>query len=483
MSDTFLHGIETIEKNDGPRPIETIDTATILLLFTAPAADATIWPLNTPKLILGERGFPGGLGSSGTGPDAFDGLWDQASKKGLAKIMAIRIAEDEDAAVQMGNVIGDRLLRTGMHAARDGRADLGITPRLLVAPGFTSNRPTDGVQSIALDDAGAGYTVAPTVTITGDGTGAAAIATIDANGEVTEVVVTNPGAGYTGAVVAFSGGGGGAGAAATATLGQVANPVATELLTLANRFRAGVIVDGPNTDAAAAYQYRLDYDTDRMLIVDPHVKVFKGSAVQTEPASARVAGLQAKIDLEEGFWVSPSNHVLEGVVGTARVVEHSLYERDVESQYLNQNAIATVVRAPSGGWKLWGNRVPSSDPLNIFWARRRAHDVIIDSIEEAHEWAVDKPFSLQLLLDIAESVNAKLRVWKRLGATLGGRVWLDPELNTPLTLASGQLYIHYDAEGPAPLEHLVFVFNRNTGYYTELTEDAAREIARLASAA
>ena len=74
-----------------------------------------------------------------------------------------------------------------------------------------------------------------------------------------------------------------------------------------------------------------------------------------------------------------------------------------------------------------------------------------------------------------------MRFWRRLGATLGGRVWLDPELNTALTLAAGRLFVHYDAEAPAPLEHLVFVFNRNTGYYQELTEDAAREIARLSA--
>ena len=29
------------------------------------------------------------------------------------------------------------------------------------------------------------------------------------------------------------------------------------------------------------------------------------------------------------------------------------------------------------------------------------------------------------------------------------------------------------------MEHITFVFNRNTGYYEELAEDALREIARL----
>ena len=79
--------------------------------------------------------------------------------------MAIRVAEDADPNAQMSKVIGDRLLRTGMHAARTRRTETGVTPRLLVAPGFTSTRPTGGVALIAITSAGsdgrrAGYRAA-----------------------------------------------------------------------------------------------------------------------------------------------------------------------------------------------------------------------------------------------------------------------------------------------------------------------------------
>jgi hypothetical protein len=63
---------------------------------------------------------------------------------------------------------------------------------------------------------GSGYTGAPTVTITGDGTGATATATI-ASGAVTSIVMSNVGTGYTYAVIALSGGAG-TGAAATAII-------------------------------------------------------------------------------------------------------------------------------------------------------------------------------------------------------------------------------------------------------------------------
>lgn len=372
-----------------------------------------------------------------------------------------------------------------MYAWLRAKNDLNLKPKLLCAPGFTSVKPTDGVASLSLTDGGANYTSAPTVTITGGGgSGATAEAVINSEtGEVTEVFLRTYGQGYTSAPTVTLSGGGGTGATATATLGTVANPVAIELLVLANRLRAGVVIDGPNTSDAAAVAYRNDFASDRLLIVDPFAKVFESGSVVQQPASARVCGLQAKIDYEKGFHHSPSNHVIEGIVGTARPIDHSISDPSAASQYLNKNAVATIVRAPSGGFKLWGSRVPSGDSLDLFWSVRRAHDTIIESIELAHEPFIDRPFSIANLVDIAETVNGALRKWKRLGATLGGKVWLDATLNTKESWASGHLYVSYDAEGPAPLEHITFMFNRNTGYYEDLAADAIEEIARLSNLA
>ena len=64
-----------------------------------------------------------------------------------------------------------------------------------------------GITSIEVTNGGVGYLIAPTVTITGDGTGAAATATI-INGRVTAITVTNRGSGYTRAIVTLTGGSG-----------------------------------------------------------------------------------------------------------------------------------------------------------------------------------------------------------------------------------------------------------------------------------
>ena len=64
-----------------------------------------------------------------------------------------------------------------------------------------------GISSIDITNPGTGYITAPTVTITGDGTGAVAKATI-VNGVVESITVTNRGIDYTRAVVTLTGGSG-----------------------------------------------------------------------------------------------------------------------------------------------------------------------------------------------------------------------------------------------------------------------------------
>ena len=485
MADIYLHGVETTENTNGPRPVETIDTGVIGLIGTAPDANETLWPLDTVVPIYGANGAVQGIGATGTLKDAIEGIFDQAGRVSQT-VLVVRVEAGANIAETMSNIIGNSTQFTGMHALRKAPGEHGLTPKLLIAPGFTSNRPADGITAITKSTDGAGYTSAPDVAISGGGgTGATAVATINSEtGKLDEIIITNPGLGYTTApTVTLTGGGATTQATATATVGSVANPVTMELLTLANKFRAGVIKDSLATTTSAAISDRLDYNTDRLLIVEPMAKVFKDAVVVQEPASARVAGLQARVDYSEGFWVSPSNHVIEGIVGVSRPIEHSITDPSAESQLLNKNAVACIVRSPSGGFKLWGSRVPSSDPLKVFWSVRRAHDTIIDSIERAAEPFIDKPFGLQILVDIAETVNSALRRWKALGATLGGRVWLDTALNTKETWASGHLFISYDGEAPAPIEHITFVFNRNTGYYEELASNAVREIARMAGTA
>lgn len=69
-----------------------------------------------------------------------------------------------------------------------------------------------GVDSIEITNPGYDYVEAPTITITGDGSGATAVAEI-VNGRITSITMTNRGTGYTSALVSITGGHGQEGAA------------------------------------------------------------------------------------------------------------------------------------------------------------------------------------------------------------------------------------------------------------------------------
>ena len=64
-----------------------------------------------------------------------------------------------------------------------------------------------GISEIQVTNAGTGYTETPTITITGDGTGAVASAVV-VNGKIQNIVLTNRGINYTRAIVTITGGSG-----------------------------------------------------------------------------------------------------------------------------------------------------------------------------------------------------------------------------------------------------------------------------------
>lgn len=121
-------------------------------------------------------------------------------------------------------------------------------PEALISP--TGN----GVMSVSLGAGGTGYTGAPLVQITGDGVGATGYAVVDTDplsatfGQVTSVVITNPGVNYTSATINLVGGGG-TGASASVTLGANTSGGLTKIglgtltLTGINQYTGGTFVN------------------------------------------------------------------------------------------------------------------------------------------------------------------------------------------------------------------------------------------------
>ena len=388
---SYHHGTRLAESNATPVLVQVAQTAVVGLLGTAPDADAAKFPINTPVLLKGTPTEAAGLGDTGTLKDAVDDVFDQIG----AYTIVIRVEEGADLAATMSNLVGDATQMTGVHALKKAEAQLGIKPRLIAIPGFTS----------------------------GDG--------------------------------------------------LTANPVVAELVGVLDQLKAVAFVDGPDTTDADAIAYRQLIGTPRVYVVDPKVLVWdvEAKAYVARPASARFAGVQARVDTNLGFWHSLSNKLINGIGGASRTVTYGL-----QANYLNENHVGTIINMGSG-FVTWGNRAATTDDLWVFLSVRRTADFINEAIEKAYLEFVDKPFSAANLKFMLESGNAAMRTFKASGAILGGRVWIDETLNEPSEMAAGKITLSMEFEPPAPMEDIRFIAHRNIQYYLDLTKEALKAAA------
>jgi phage tail sheath protein FI len=405
-STTFLHGVEVQEVASATQPISINPSGVVGLIGTAASADEASFPLNEPVLLNSQPTLALKLGADGTLLSAVQ----QVYAEGAGQVVVVRVADDPEPDNVMNNIIGSAAAKTGLYAFLGARAQVGVPPRTLIAPGYMSILPT------------------------------------------------------------ATGG------------GPLANPIVTAALPLATRLRGRVYFDAPSTgddDAIAAAEL---YGSDRAVIFYPNVMVWDTTTASyvAMPASASMAGLTAYVHENLGFWYSPSNQVLQGVGGVATPIDWAMSDAECEANVLNGANITTIINAAKsaglqdGGFRRWGNRNLATDANWRFEAVRTAADMIYESLDEVTLWAVDKPPGLQLLQDMTNRANDFFKYGKTVGFLVGGRCWLDPELNPSSQCAQGIWNWSIDPEPPAPMEHIIYTANRNADYYTQ-------EVASLAN--
>ncbi|WP_269490741.1 phage tail sheath protein [Acinetobacter baumannii] len=233
--------------------------------------------------------------------------------------------------------------------------------------------------------------------------------------------------------------------------------VATELATIAQKLRAFAYVYawGCKTKEEVV-AYRDAFAARELMVIWPNFVAFNVDTAQTEtvPAVAVAMGLRAKIDNEIGWHKTLSNVAVNGVTGIDADVTWDLQDPATDAGYLNSNEITTLIQ--HDGFRFWGSRTCSADPLFAFENYTRTAQIMADTIAEAHMWAIDKPMHGSLVNDMLEGIKAKQREWTRLGYLMGGDAWYDSELNSKDTLKAGKLYIDYDYTPVPPLEDLTF---------------------------
>ncbi|MDY4316953.1 phage tail sheath protein [Pectobacterium actinidiae] len=232
-------------------------------------------------------------------------------------------------------------------------------------------------------------------------------------------------------------------------------PVATALASICQSLRAfGYVSAWGCKTLSDAINYRDNFSQRELMVIWPDFIAWDttANASATAYATARALGLRAKIDQETGWHKTLSNVGVNGVTGISASVYWDLQAPGTDADLLNEAGVTTLVR--KDGFRFWGNRTCSDDPLFLFENYTRTAQVLADTMAEAHLWAVDKPVTPTLIKDIIEGIKAKFRELKSNGYIIDADCWYDDTANDKETLKAGKLYIDYDYTPVPPLENL-----------------------------
>ncbi|MGE0156708.1 MAG: phage tail sheath subtilisin-like domain-containing protein [Geobacter sp.] len=469
MAANFLHGVETIVIEKGPRPITGVKTAVIGLVGTAPmldvaAADRT---LNSPVVIRNPVDAAKYFGTNRTGftiPAALDAIFDQGNGPICIVVNVIDPASDVTAVTaeavtldsatnkaalahqQVSSVVvksGDGL--TTYSSSTDYTVDAanGVVTRLTtgVIPAGSALKIDysylDPAKVLASDIIGA-------VDVDGNRSGLKAlIGTYNLFGYVAKMVIA-PG---------FC----------------TQEAVSTEMIAVAEQLRAMALIDAPiGTTVSEAITGRgptgtINFETSskRAILCFPHVKRYD-TATDTEvlePLSQRLAGVIAAKDVEKGYWWSPSNTEIKGITGSEITITALINDSTTEANALNEAGICTLFNSFGTGIRAWGNRsaaFPTNTSPENFINVQRTADILHESIEYAMLQFIDRPINQALIDSIRESVNGFIRTLIMRGALIDGKCVYDVAKNPVTEIAAGHLTFDIEFMPPTPAERISF---------------------------
>ncbi|QEM80208.1 phage tail sheath protein [Halomonas binhaiensis] len=482
MSD-YHHGVRVVEINEGTRPIRTISTSVIGLVATAPGAvSGVIASLNigfaaantsinftattpgTDGNAIRVRYVDPGTASSAltvstTGTDITISLETDVDGNitSTAEDVVTATNGDQNASALVNAVVdgvGTGILSAVEYQYLSGGLDEVFpldTPVLITDPrGAAGKAGIEGTLARALD-AIADQTKAMVVVVrvaegdTDDETKTNVIGGTSANGKKTGMQALLAAEQRFGVKPRILG---------VPELDDA--DVVSELIGIAQKLRAFVYASaGGSATKEEAAMYRENFGAREVMVIWPDFTGWDTATSTTRNLSAvaRALGMRAKLDNEIGWHKTLSNQPVNGVTGISADVFWDLQDPATDAGYLNSHEVTTLINR--GGFRFWGSRTCTIDPLFAFENYTRTAQVLADTIAEAHLWAVDLPMHPSLVKDIVEGINAKFRELTRQGYILGGVAWFDPELNSPEVLKAGKLYIDYDYTPVPPLENLM----------------------------
>lgn len=476
MAADFLHGVETIEINTGPRPVRLVKTAVIGLIGTAVAG-----PVNAPVLVSSDRDFAQ-FGYDVTGStirDALDGYYAQKPTVVIVVNVLNPAVHKTAVANEQVDVLVDGQISLRQRAVSDVvlksldgattyavNVDYTLDPASGIAQRLAASAIPASTASVT-QKLVASYSYAdPTLVTAAD-----IIGGIDAAGKRTGIKALRDAFTLFGFFRKIL----------NAPVFSSLNSVSTELAAMANQLRAITFIDAPIgltpqqaiTGRGPAGTINFNTSSERVGLCYPHVKAYDTAqaAEVLRPLSIYACGAQSRKDQESGYWWSASNTELLGITGMERPIDAMINDPNSEANLLNGAGIITLFNSFGTGIRLWGNRsaaYPSSTSPKNFLCVRRVADIIAESLEYFSLQFQDWPLSNALIDSIMESGEGFLRKLKGDGAIIDGKIWFDAKDNLPTELAAGKLVLNYDFMPSPPMERLTYKAAININYLKQL---------------
>ncbi|MCD8173801.1 MAG: phage tail sheath subtilisin-like domain-containing protein [Alistipes sp.] len=346
------------------------------------------------------------FGTKGTIPEALAAIRQQDSKSGSALVFVVRVASDTDTVtggMLVGGIDEDTGLRTGMQLFETAQTEFGYEPMIYIAPGYSA---LDAVKTELKRLA-------------------------DLNEAIAYIDLPD-GMSYDDAIKSRAASGDFAGMNEGVKLLYpkvlIANPDYTD-------------TDKEDEDAEPRYLPR--------------------------PFSAFAAGLRARIDLEEGFHVSSSNHALIGVEGLTEKLSFGLSNKSSEVNMLNANGIVTAIMVSGTGYVEWGNYTagfPNNADPEALECVRRTRAVLKRAIDTAAFKFMDKSISQAQVDLVRNSVNSYYNSLVGKGRIIYGKCEYNKDSNPTSELSLGRARFRIVFTPCIPMGHIIFEHEIDMSY-------------------
>lgn len=409
MTAKRMHGVTANEYTHGARAISDIATNIIGIIATGNDADTSAFPLNTPIFSTSVGSLIDRAGSQGTLAKSLDAIHDQAD----AQIVVVRVADTEDESEKKQNVIN------GAKQLAKASAYTGFKPKIIGAP--------------ELDDAD----VTAELVVAANALDAFVYASAGGSQDITSLGEYRKGFGQ------------------------------KNLMLIDNDFMAF----NP-ADVSTATGSQGDISANTLTAVR---NILSGGAVQgqtntvtTAATIARILGARAMLDEKVGPHKSISNTEIQGVSAIKYPRSFGLLDINSEANTINNLDVTTLIREK--GFRVWGNRTCSADPIWAFEPTVRVASIIKETIAESFLWAMDKPMHPSLMIDIINTINAKLaeKVYK--GWLLGAQVFIDPKKIEKERVSNGIFAFDYEFTVAPPLENIELNQHVSDRFIVNLTD-------------